>query len=96
VVLRCYGRVRVHAQHSYPVYQLDGYTHSSQSDVNSVSSMIEYIKLDRFWRVNAKKWCEWQRPDPCIAHNMVEVKGLKILKQANRAVRYVILGNQGG
>jgi hypothetical protein len=31
-----------------------------------------------------------QRPDPCITHNMVEVKVLKILKQANRTVKYVI------
>jgi hypothetical protein len=42
-VLGCYGRVRVHAQHSYPVYKLDGYAHSDQSDVNSVSSMVDYI-----------------------------------------------------
>ncbi len=79
-------------QHSYPVYDLDGYAHSSQSDVTSVSSMVDYIELDRSWRVNAKKWGWWHRPDACIAHNMVEVKVLKIFKQANRIVKYVILG----
>ncbi len=48
-MLGCCGRVRVHVKHSYPVYQLDGYAHSSQSGVTSVSSsMIDYIKLDRF------------------------------------------------
>ena len=56
-----------------------------------MSNMVDYIKLDRFWRVNAKKWGWWQRPDQCDAHNMVEVNVLKILKQANRTVKYVIL-----
>jgi hypothetical protein len=73
-------------------YDLDGYAYSSQSDVTSMSSMVDYIKLDRFWSVNAKEWGWWQRPDPCHAHNMVEVKVPKILKQANRAVKHVILG----
>ena len=57
-----------------------------------MSSMIDYIELDRSWRVNAKKWGWWQRPDQCIAHKMVEVKVLKILKQANRTVKHVIPG----
>ncbi len=57
-----------------------------------MSSMADYIKLDRFWRVNAKKWGWWQRSDQSIAHNMVEVKVLKILKQANHAVKHVISG----
>ncbi len=82
----------VHAKHSYPVMYLDGYAHSGQSNVTSVSSMVDYTWLDRFWRVSAKKWRWWQRPDPCIAHNMVEAKVLKILKQANRAVEHVIPG----
>ena len=55
-----------------------------------MSSIVDYIKLYRFWRVNAKKWGWWQRPDACIAHNMAEVKVIKTLKQANRAVKYVI------
>ncbi len=90
--LGCCGRVRVHAKHSYPVYQLDGYAHSGQSDVNSMSNMVDYIYLDRVSRVKAKKWGWRQRPDPCIAHSMVGVKVLKILKQANRAVKHVIPG----
>ncbi len=37
-----------------------------------------------------KKWCWWQRPDPCYSHNMVEVKVLRILKQADRKAKHVI------
>ncbi len=88
----CCGRVRMHAKHSYLVYDLAGYGHSSQTDVTSVSNMVDYILLDRFWRVHAKEWGWRQRPDPCIAHNMVEVKVLKILKQANQTVKLVIPG----
>ncbi len=54
--------------------------------------MIDYIELDRSWRVNAKKWGWWQRPDQSIAHKMVEVKVLKILKRVNRTVKYAIQG----
>ncbi len=82
----------MHAQHSYPVYDLGGYAHSSQSDVTSVSNIVNYIYLNRFWRVKVKKWGWWQRLDLCDAHNMVEVKVLKILKQANRTAKYVIPG----
>ncbi len=41
--LGCCGKVHVHAKHSYPVNGLDGYAHSSQSDVTSVSSIVDYI-----------------------------------------------------
>jgi hypothetical protein len=37
-----------------------------------------------------KKWGWWQRSDPCDAHKMVDGNVLKILKQANRAVKHVI------
>ncbi len=30
-------------QHSYLVYDLDGYAHSGQSDVTSVSNMVDYV-----------------------------------------------------
>jgi hypothetical protein len=53
--------------------------------------MIDFIELDRFWRVNEEVGFG-SRGQTHALHNMVEVKVLKILKQANRIVKYVILG----